>query len=149
MKKHATWITGVAAVALSATLAFAGTATAEGHNGHRFGRGHQFARLATKLNLTDAQKAQWKSLRQTSRAQNAAFFQQVRETHKEMRAARDANDQAKIDALKPTVQAQREQMKQLRKDQMAQFESILTPDQLAQLNALKAERAARRAQRQH
>lgn len=147
MKKHMTWITAVAAVGLSATIAFAGT-NGNWHgqaNGHRH---HQFARLATKLNLTDAQKAQWKDIRKASHEQNKAFFAEVRQTRQDFRAAKQANDQAKIDALKPTMQAQRQQMKQIRQANMQQFESILTPDQKAQLDALKAKWEARRAQRQ-
>ena len=52
-----------------------------------------------------------------------------------------------IDALKPAMESQKAQMKQLREAQEAKVLSILTPDQQAQYKSLKAEWAAKRAQK--
>jgi protein CpxP len=138
-------ITAVAAVlAVSATLAFAGPGEGRGegrHGGH--GKGEFGAKFAQKLNLTDAQKQQIKDIRTASRTQNAQFFASVRQTREEFRAARQANDQARIDALKGTLQSQRAQMKEIRKAERQQVLSILTAEQRAQLDAMKAQREAR------
>lgn len=149
MKKTSKWITAAAVLGLSASLAFAGTTTmGEGHGHHGKGRHHHsFSKLAKKLNLTDAQKDQWKAIRKSSYEQNAAFFQQSREAHKEFFAAKKAGDTAKADSLKATMQSQHAQMKQIRDTEEQQFSKILTADQSAQFQALKAERAARRAAR--
>jgi len=144
-------ITAVAVLALSGTLAFAATEGHEGFGGkhHRHGRHHQFgARFAEKLNLTDAQKAQIKDIRKASRETNAAFFEQARATRKEFFAAKKANDTAKMESLKPTLQTQREQMKELRKNEMTKIVSILTPEQQSMLQQMRAERKSHRSEKQ-
>jgi Spy/CpxP family protein refolding chaperone len=149
VKTNSKWITAVAALGLTATLAFAGTTLGNG-NGHGFeGKGHHHwgSKLASKLNLTDAQKAQWKAIRKSSHEQNAAFFQQARQTRKDFHAAKKASDTAKVDALKPTIESQRAQMKTIRAAEEQQFVKILTPEQSTQFQALKAARAARHAAR--
>jgi periplasmic protein CpxP/Spy len=142
-------ITAVAVLALSGTLAFAATEGHEGFGGHRHGRHHQFgAKMAAKLNLTDAQKTQIKDIRKASREQNAAFFEQAHATRKDFFSAKKANDTAKMESLKPTLQSQRAQMKEIRKAEMSQIKSILTPDQQAMLEQLRAERKARHSDKQ-
>ncbi len=140
-------ITAVAAFALSGSLAFAAGQSnggAKDHGGRHHGFGHRrMARLARKLNLTDAQKGQLKANRQAFREANKDFFAQVRATRQEVHAARQANDTAKLDALKPTVESQRAHMRELRQQQHEQFLSVLTADQKAQLDALKAEHKAK------
>jgi Spy/CpxP family protein refolding chaperone len=144
-------ISAVAVVALSGAIAFGaideGAGKAWGHGGHHRG-GAMNMRLAKKLNLTDAQKDQMKALHRGFRQDNQAFFQSVRQTRQEMRAAKEAGDTAKVESLKATFQSQRAQMKQLHQAQQEKFLSILTPDQRTQLDALKAEREARRQQHQ-
>jgi Spy/CpxP family protein refolding chaperone len=104
-------------------------------------------KFAQKLNLTDAQKQQVRDLNNSFRQDNKAFFQSFRQTMQDYRAAKQANDQAKLDALKPTIESQRAQMKQLHDAQEQKILTILTPDQRAQYQALKAERDARRQKR--
>ena len=142
-------ITAIAVLALSGTLAFAATEGQE-WGGHHHGRHHQMfgKRMAEKLGLSDAQKAQIKDIKKSSREANAAFFEQARATHKEFFEAKKANDTAKMDALKPTLQSQRAQMKEIRKAEMAKITSILTPDQQAKLQQFRAERKARHADKQ-
>jgi len=152
MKKNSKWITAVAVAALSATMAFAaphdggqGGWHGKGHGRHGFGG----ARLAEKLNLTDAQKQQWIDLEKGFRQDNAAFFQTMRQTWQDFRAAKQAGDTAKMDSLKPAMETQRAQMRQLRDAQELKLAALLTPDQKAKWDALKAERAAKRAQHEH
>lgn len=151
MNKQSKWITAAAVLGLSASLAVAGTSFGEGRGyGHgRHGMHDRGERLASKLNLTDAQKEQWKAIRQASREQNAAFFQQSHQTMKDFREAKKAGDTAKAESLKPTLESQRAQMKQIRQAQEQQFMSILTGEQRTQFETLKAERAAKHAERRN
>jgi len=142
------WITGIAVLAVSASLAIAAPQEGKAFAGHRGHRGFMSRKMAQKLNLTDAQKQQIKGLNKQFRQDNKAFFESARATMKEARAAKQANDTAKLDALKPTIESQKAQMKQLRQAQEQKVLSVLTPDQVAQYNALKAQWQARRAQRQ-
>ena len=131
-----------AVVALSATLAVAGP----GEGGHKGGhRGGDFSeKMAAKLNLSDAQKAQIKEARKAFREQNKAFFESAKATREQFHEAKKANDTAKLEALRPTMEAQRAQMDKLRADEMAQFRAFLTPEQQAQFDAMKAEHKGRR-----
>jgi len=142
------WITGIAVLAVSASLAIAAPQEGKAWDGHRGHRGFMGEKLAAKLNLTDTQKQQIKDLNKQFRQDNKAFFQSFRQTMKDARAAKEANDTAKLDALKPTIEAQKAQMKQLHDGQEAKVLSVLTPDQQAQYKALKAEWAAKRAAKQ-
>jgi len=144
MKKATKWIAAIGATGLTAALAVAGvTAASNGHGEHRNGEARQEMqqKLAEKLNLTDAQKQQWDAIRKASREQNADAFAKSKETMEAFRAARDANDQAKMDALKPAMQEQRAQMKQIRDAENAKLMTILNDQQKAQFQAIQAERA--------
>ena len=138
MKK---FTTAVAVTLLGATMAFA--APHEGGKGFGGKRGG-FGKLAQELNLTDAQKAQIKEIKKASFEANKAFFEQSRNTMQEFWAAKKANDTAKLDALKPTLQSQRAQMKQLRDAEDAKIASVLTADQNAKWQQLKAQHQGRR-----
>jgi protein CpxP len=145
MKK--TIISAVAVLALGTTLAFAtvhdGKEGKGGQEGHRGGFSEMYAQ---KLNLTDAQKAQIADLDKSFRESNKALFEASHQTREQFKAAKDANDTAKLDALRPAMESQRAQMKQLRDAQDAKIKSILTPEQRAQFDTLKAEREAHRSQ---
>ncbi|HJQ37479.1 MAG TPA: Spy/CpxP family protein refolding chaperone [Thermoanaerobaculia bacterium] len=142
------WMSMAAVVAMTASLAVAAPHEGKGGGKHGRGRHGQFgARFAEKLNLTDAQKEQIKTLNQSFRESNKAFFEQTRDTRRQMREAREAGDQARLDALKATAQSQHAQMKQLREAQQQRVLSVLTAEQRAQFEAMKAERHARRGER--
>jgi len=143
MNSSKKWITGIAVLAVSASLAIAAPQEAKAWGGHRGHHGFMSEKLAAKLNLTDTQKQQIKSLNQQFRQDNKAFFQSFKQTKKDAKAAKQANDTAKLNALKPTIDSQKAQMKQLREAQEAKVLSVLTPDQQAQYKAIKAERAAK------
>lgn len=134
------------ALALGASLAFAGPG--EGRRGplgeHRE---HRMDRLAEKLNLTDAQKAQIEEQRNNFRASNEARFETHRDTMRQYREARKANDTARADALKQTLELQRGELQQLREAQHQAMLSILTAEQREQLEALKSERREHRGKR--
>ena len=142
MRMNNKWLTAAGVMVVSASLAFAMPQEGRGGWGHRGGkRGFMSEKLAQKLNLTDAQKQQIRDLNKAFRQDNKAFFQSVRQTRQEFHAAKQANDTAKLQSLKPTIESQMAQMKQLREAQDAKVLSVLTPDQQAQFKALKAQRA--------
>lgn len=145
-------ITAVAALTLSATLAFAapqGTKDEgrkfEGKRGRHGQRAGQRAdRAFAKLNLTDAQKAQMKALREQFRTENAPLFAQLRQARTDLKVARDANDTARVESLRGSLQSLKTQFKAAKKAHREQLLTILTPEQRAQLEAAKAERRSRR-----
>ena len=139
MNKHK-WITAVAVLTLGTSLAIAGPG--EGHGKGKRG-GHHESKFAEKLNLTEAQKAQVKQIRENNREQNRAFYESVRETREQMRAAKQDNDTALLEALRGQAESQREQLKQLRQTEMSQINAILTPEQKAQFAAWKAQHEAK------
>jgi len=142
--KKSKWLIGVAVLTLGASLAVAAPHEGRGHGRH--GKGAFSERFAQKLNLTDAQKQQVRDLHKSFREQNKAFFESSRQTMKDYRAAKKANDTARIDALKTQVESQRAQMQQLRAGLDTQIATILTPEQRTQWEQLKAERAAKHQQ---
>jgi periplasmic protein CpxP/Spy len=140
-------ITAVAVLTLSATLAFAGPGKGEGkRGGHgRHGRGAEFgARFAEKLNLTEAQKAQVKSLSESFRTQNAPLFEQKRQLRTDMKAARQANDTARLETLKGSAESLHAQLRAARQAHRNAVLQVLTADQRAQLEAWKATRKSRK-----
>jgi periplasmic protein CpxP/Spy len=142
-------ITAVAVLALGASLAFAGN-HGEGKHGRGGKGGFEFSeRFAQKLNLTEAQKQQLSAIQKNFRDQNKAFFDQARATRKQFHDAKEANDTAALEALKPTMEAQRAQMNQLRDAQRQQVLNILTPEQRTQFEAMKAEHGSRRGERKN
>ncbi len=136
-----------AVVTLTSTLAFAAPHQGHGGRGGRHGKADFAEKFAQKLNLTDAQKAQIKQIHLSSREQNKVFFEQSRATRKALREARQANDTARLEQLKATMEADRVRFKQIREAEMAQVLGVLTPEQRAQFEALKAEHKAHRGQR--
>ncbi len=149
--KNMKWFAAAAgAIALSATLAIAGTTTGDGGWKHE-GRGghHHGAGFSKKLNLTDAQKQQWKAVEQNFRLENAAFFEQSKQTRESLHAAKKAGDTAQLESLQATAKAQHAQMKQLRAAMEPKLMAILNADQQAQFQKLKAERAARGEGHEH
>jgi Spy/CpxP family protein refolding chaperone len=141
------WITAAAVLALSGTMAFAAPHEGRGGRHGRMGRGMLGEHLAQKLNLTDGQKQQIKDSQQSFRDENKAFFEAARDTRRQIREAKEAGDTARLESLKATAESQHAQMKQLHEAQMQRIEAVLTTEQRAQWQALKAEREARRAER--
>lgn len=140
-------IAAVAALTLSATLAVA--APGGKHDGKR-GRGGEFGtRFAQKLNLTDAQKAQIKAIREETHQQNATFFQNLRDTRMQLREAKKAGDTQRADALKATIESQRAQLEQIRESEKARILAVLTPEQRTEYERLEAEAKARNGNRGH
>jgi periplasmic protein CpxP/Spy len=152
--KFAVLFTIALALAAPAVLAQSGPATsgsaverkAEGgrhgrHGHHR--RGFGFA----KLNLTDAQKAAMKQVRENHKATLSALREQMKAKHNELRQASSGGNfsealatqkLAEMAPLKAKLMAEGFAMHQ-------QVMNILTPEQKAQLSQMRAEWKAKRA----
>jgi Spy/CpxP family protein refolding chaperone len=141
------WMTMAAVLALSTSLAIAAPHGGKGGKGGKHGRGEFSEKFAEKLNLTDAQKEQIKTIRTNNREQNKAFFEQSRATFEQFREAKKANDTAKLEQLKPALEQQRAQMKQFRDAERQQILALLNSEQRTQFDALEKEREARHGDR--
>ena len=109
-------------------------------------------RYGAQLNLTDAQKKSIDELDAKYQKDNATFFEESQKTMAEFRAAREANDQAKLDALKPKMDEQRATMTKLRTAHEDEIAKSFTDEQKATWTKIKEEREARmkeRAQQSH
>ena len=108
-------------------------------------------RYGQQLNLTDTQKKQIDDLDKKFQEDNATFLESYQKTMAEFREARQANDTAKVDALRPKVDSLRTDMMKLRTAHEDKIAATFTDDQKAQWKKIKEEREARmkeRAQRQ-
>ena len=109
-------------------------------------------RYGEQLKLSDDQKKTIGDLDAKYQKDNAAFLEETQKTMAEYRAARDANDQTKLDALKPKMDEQRATMTKLRTAHEDDIAKSFTADQKAAWTKIKEEREARmkeRAQQQH
>ena len=136
-------------VAVAVTLVFATVAFAQ--EGQR--RNMTFVeRYGEQLKLTDEQKKAIGEMDVKFQKDNEEFFEETQKTMAEYRAARDANDQAKLDALKPKMDEQRAKMTKLRTEHEEHITKIFTDEQKAAWAKIKEEREARmkeRAQQSH
>ncbi len=111
-------------------------------------RGHhaRMAYLARELNLTDAQKAQIKDIFKANKATGLPLMQQMAANKKAMlEATANGNyDQAKIQAL-ATQQGQLMTQMIVRKQAIQHqiYTQVLTPDQQAKAEQLRAQRISR------
>jgi periplasmic protein CpxP/Spy len=136
-RKFAAW-TAVAA------LGAAGLVAAETSQARQQWHGHaRFGQFMSKLNLTDAQKAQAKSIFQGARQSAQPVRQQLMETRKSLRAAIKANDTPQIQQLSATEGNQIGQLAAIRGSAFAKVYQTLTPDQKQKVEALEQARRAR------
>jgi Spy/CpxP family protein refolding chaperone len=126
MKLHLTAIATVAA--LAAGMAFAQTAAAPASLNLRAAVRQ---RMLKKLNLTDAQKAQAKTIRQQARTAAEPLREQLQQNRQSLAAAIASNDAAQIQSLAAAQGALHGQVLAIRAAAQAKFYAILTPDQQA------------------
>jgi Spy/CpxP family protein refolding chaperone len=131
------------------SLVFATAAIAQERGGPR---NQTFTeRYGQQLGLTDTQKTTIDDLDKKFQEKNATFLESYAKTMAEYREARQANDTAKVDALKPKVDSLRTDMTKLRTAHEDRIAATFTDAQKAQWSKIKEEREARmkeRAQRQ-
>ena len=115
-----------------------------GKRGGRHGGGkHMMKRMAKHLDLTDDQKAQIKTMRETQKADNQGLRDQMKQLRQEMRSL-DKNDATAVAALAARKGELSQQMFTARNQSQLAFEAILTPEQKAKLAEMKAKRQAKR-----
>jgi hypothetical protein len=78
---------------------------------------------------------------------NAAFLESYQKTMAEFREARQANDTAKLDALRPKVDSARAEMMKLRGAHEEKIAATFNDDQKAQWKKIKEDREARMKER--
>jgi periplasmic protein CpxP/Spy len=117
------------------------------HHHHRHGHGHW---MLSKLNLTDAQKAQVKSIMQAAGPQMKSIHQQMRANSEKLSdvSPTDGSHAAVMAEVSQANAALYAQMVTQKETVRASIYKILTPAQQQQLATLKAEMKAKMAARQ-
>src|SRR3954464_6736304 len=114
-----------------------------------FRRGNEGFAFGRDLNLTDAQKAQIKAIRQKYQPQNEALRAQAKPFMEAARAARQKGDTA---AVRSNMEKARQVMQggqSIRAQETAEIRNILTADQRTKFDARQKEMADRRANGGH
>jgi len=105
-------------------------------------------RYGEQLGLTDTQKTVINDLEKKFDEDHASFLAEYHQTMRDYREARQANDTARLEALKPKMDAQRAEMMKLRGVQEDKIAATFTDDQKAKWSKIKEERAARMKERE-
>jgi protein CpxP len=103
---------------------------------HNFVRQHM-ARIAQELNLTDAQKAQAKTIFQQARQTAQPVRDQLKTNRQALQAAVKSGDDAQIQHLSQMQGTLLGQMVAIRSEAGIKFNALLTPDQRAKADQLK------------
>lgn len=117
-----------------------------GKRGGKHGGKHMMMRMAKKLDLSDEQKAQMKSLREAQKGS-------MQELRAEMKALRtkmqelDPTDSNAVDVLAAEKGALAAKMFKARNEARVAFENLLTTEQKEKLVEMKAERKTRMEER--
>ncbi len=133
MKNTLTYLASV--TALASGMLFAQTPAPSNQSQppaqHRqWNRGQMFDRFATKLNLTDDQKAQAKSILQSSRESSQPVVQQLRQSRQALRdAVKAGKSGSEIDQLSANLGQLTGQMTAIRSKAFAKVYALLTPEQ--------------------
>lgn len=116
----------------------------EGKHGKRGMRGHgggNIMRMVRGLDLTDAQKTQIKTLMETNRTAMQPSFEEARSLHMKKRdGSITETEQARLEQIKTEMKASSEQLR-------LTVLGLLTPEQNAKLEQMKAEREQRMQER--
>lgn len=135
------WIT-VAAALLVASAAFAG----RHEPGFRVGTDAERLmrpRAAAKLGLSPDQRNQIKVLEAEFAEANREMLRSARNTRRELRLAEQQGDAKKAEALRTALGSRRDQVRQARIAQREKVLAILTPEQRARWQSMRAQRPAR------
>lgn len=93
-----------------------------------------------KLNLTDTQKAQLKTIRENAKTQRQGVF--TAEQRALMEQARKSGDRNGVRKSLNLTDAQKQQLQAIAKNTKTQVENVLTPEQKQQLAQFRQERKA-------
>lgn len=98
-----------------------------------------------KLNLTEAQKTQMKSIRESSKTRMQNVF--TPEQRAKIEQARQSGDRKGVWQSLNLTEAQKQQMQAIRQETQAQINNVLTPEQKQQMEQMKQQRQAQRGMR--
>ncbi|PZO40875.1 MAG: hypothetical protein DCF19_11165 [Pseudanabaena frigida] len=98
-----------------------------------------------KLNLTDTQKAQLKTIRENAKTQTQSVL--TAEQRAQIEQARKSGDRKGVRKSLNLTDAQKQQMKTIAQSTKEQIKNVLTPAQQQQLEQMKQERKANRPTR--
>ena len=153
--KTKTMTAGVAALALGVTLA-AGMAFAQGpggrgpRGGHGDGGDFLGPMAATALGLSDAQKAEIKSIFEQTREANRSIREQLKPIHEQQRAAvKEGKSDAELHALANSAAPLMAQLRASRLVAQAKMYKVLTPEQREKLESLRSNMRDRMERRMH
>jgi Spy/CpxP family protein refolding chaperone len=96
-----------------------------------------------KLNLTDAQKAQLKTIRENAKTQRQAVF--TPDQLAKLEQARKSGDRKGVWKTLNLTDAQKQQLKAIEQTTKDQMKAVLTPEQQQQLAQMKQDRKANRS----
>jgi periplasmic protein CpxP/Spy len=113
------------------------------YSNHEHWRHHYHAWIWKKLGLTDAQKAQIKSIRQGSKAQFRPALAAVLTARMKLHQDIASNNQTAIAGDTTALAGAESQLATLRATQLSQIKNVLTPDQQNTLNDFVQKRQAR------
>lgn len=136
MKNLTTKILAAAAAVALTTGAFAAADQAAEQKGRHGRRGHMMGRIATQLELTEAQKQFAQNLFQENRAAVRPVMQQLRQVRQQMAAAVKANNEAEITRLAQEQAQLTAQLHAAHAKAMAKLYAQLTPEQKAKADSM-------------
>ncbi len=133
MKK---FITAIALTAVMAAPAFA-------HGAHRGARARRvaFERVASRLNLTTAQREQMREIRLAERERNKQLLTEFRAKRQELRQLHQAND-PRAESFRAEMRAMGDQVRAARKASRARVLSVLSAGQRQELEQMRENRRA-------
>ncbi len=126
---------GVAVVALGAAGLFAQAQQAAPRRFHNPDR--NFRVMATALNMTDAQRAQARTIFDQAKQSAQPVRQQLMETRKSLRAAVESSSTDQIQKLASTEGTEIGQLTAIRSEAFAKVYKTLTPEQQQKLHSLE------------
>lgn len=117
--------------------------------GHGLFAGRGFERLARFLDLSEEQRTQARAIHQATRDQAQPIFEESRTLRGELQdlLAQEAPDPTAVGETFLALHANRVRIRQLHESARAQFEALLTQDQLDELATFEERRHERRGRR--
>lgn len=132
------------AVLFSAASVFAEPPGPPPEEGGMFGPGNprEFGKLMDELKLTDAQRAKVKAQHEATKTDAKKYHEQLKPMHEELRALLEANtvDLKAVRAKLQSISNVQLELRMIHIKGRLDFESVLTPDQKAQLKKITKER---------
>jgi Spy/CpxP family protein refolding chaperone len=147
LKKTAAVLMVATGLAIVPVMAQQAERPPNGNRSHQFDRAkfgpRMLDRIATRLNLNEAQKAAALQSMQDAKKQAEPIVAQMKQNRQEMDVAVKANNLSGISAAAARHGQLTAQMSEIRAKGMANFYAQLTPEQRTQLDQLKTQRKGR------